>query len=63
MESVQTSPCGFICKRKESWCYQISGWKYGHFETPTTKTDIILVLSSKIKGFLREQLTSDYLST
>ena len=40
--------------------------KYGHFETPTTKTDIVtstFLLFSNIKGFLREQLTSDYLST
>ena len=40
--------------------------KYGHFETPTTKTDIVtstFLLFSNIKGFLLEQLTSDYLST
>ena len=36
---------------------QILGWKYGHFETQTTKTDI------QIKGFLHEQLRSDYWST
>ena len=47
MESVQISPCGFICEREESWCKQISGWKYGHFETPTTKTDILTFLENK----------------
>ena len=41
MESVQISPCAFIYEREESWCQQISGWKYGHFETPTTKTNIL----------------------
>ena len=56
MESVQISPCGFICERKESSCYQISGWKYGHFQTPTMKTDIRTFLENK-------SLTSDYLST
>ena len=60
MESVQISPYGFIFKGEKSWCKQISGWKYGHFETPTTK--LIFLLFSKIKGLLREQLTSDYLS-
>ena len=47
MESVQISPCGFICEREESWCYQISGWKYGHFESPTTKTSILTFLENK----------------
>ena len=43
MENVQISPCGFICEREKSWCQQISGWEYGHFETPTpgSKTDIL----------------------
>ena len=40
MESV-------ICERVESWCQQISGWKYGHFETSTTKTDILTLLENK----------------
>ena len=35
--------------------------KNGHFETPTTKTDILTFLENK--RLLREQLTSDYLST
>ena len=47
MESVQISPCGFICEREESWCFQISGWKYRHFETPTTKTDVLTFLENK----------------
>ena len=49
MENVQISPCGFICEREKSWCQQILGWKYGHFETPTpgSKTDILAFLENK----------------
>ena len=47
MESVQISPCAFICEREESSCLQISGWKCGHFETSTTKTNILTFLENK----------------
>ena len=48
MESTQISPCDFICEGEESWCQQISGWKYrGHFEGPSTKTDILTFLENK----------------
>ena len=47
MESVQIFSCAFICEREESWCLQISGWNYGHFETPTTKTNTLTFLENK----------------
>ena len=47
MESVQNSPCGFVCECKESWFLQISGLKLGHFETPTLKTDILIFIGNK----------------
>ena len=55
MESVQISPCGFICEREESWCQQISSWKYGHSETPTTKTSILTFLENE-KAFCENNL-------
>ena len=54
MESVQISPCGCICERKESW-------KEDLFGTSATKT--VILTFSKIKCFLQEQITSEYLST
>ena len=47
MESIQISPCGFVCEREENWCYQISSFKYGHLETPTTKTDILSFIKNE----------------
>ena len=58
MEIVQISPCGFVCEREE-----IFGLENRAFLRLDRLPKLILLLLSKIKGFLREQFTSDYLST
>ena len=62
MDSVQISPCGFFfanTRRVDVSKFLVENT--ADFDTPATKTDIVTF--SKIKGSLREQLTSDYLST
>ena len=48
MESVQISPCAYVCEREESLCQQISGLKLGHLQTPTSKTDRLIFLPNKL---------------
>ena len=47
MESVQISPCAYVCEREERLCQQISGLKLGHLQTPTSKSDRLIFLPNK----------------
>ena len=61
MESAQISPGGFVCEREGSWCWQTSFENKAILRLRPRK--LIFLLFPKIKIFLREQFTSDYLST
>ena len=58
MEIVQVSPCGFVCESEE-----IFGLENRAILRLDRLRKLIFLLFSKTKGFLREQFTSDYLST
>ena len=58
IEIVQISPCGFVCESEESFGLQNKAIL--RLDSPRK---LIFLLFLKINGFLREQFTSDYLST
>jgi len=58
MEIVQISPCGFVCESEES--FGLENKAILRLDSPRKLT---FLLFSKIKGFLREQFTLEYLST
>ena len=61
MESVQISPCGFFANTNKA---DISKFRVENTAILRLRPrKLIFLLFAKMKGFLREQLTPDYLST
>ena len=61
MESVQISPCVFVCECEERRV-DVNKFRVENKAIMRLRPrKLIFLLFSKIEGFLREQFTSDYL--